>query len=83
MEDEVAEEAVVAPRPELVPGSLCFPPSRFFERSRLKEPASRCCTMSEEESGAGRATPKAHINDWFVLLSLGMSKASIGLVSDD
>ncbi len=39
--------------------------------------------MSEEASGAGRATPKAHINDWFVVLSLGMSKASIGLVSDD
>ena len=53
-------------------------------RSKVNDPASRCCSMCAEGSVEfGGVTPKAQIKSATVLPSLGTSKARIGLVSED
>ncbi len=63
------------------------PPSEWLlestSKSRLKLPASKCCSMSESASGSGRVTANAHIKDSESSTSCVMSNASIGLVLED
>lgn len=60
------------------------PPLFVLLKSRENEPASRCCTMCADGSVEfGEVTPKAQIKDSTVPPLFGMSKESIGLISED
>jgi hypothetical protein len=60
---EVVKVAVGLEAVEELAPSSSSPPPRLRRRSRVNEPASRCCSMADAESGGGGETPKAQTSD--------------------